>query len=94
MPLAGATDTHLQISTNGWGYGSARPSFARISGLKEILKELAQAVANRLELSYGAVDFKVSEDHTVYILESNSAPTLFNEELLLAFTRKFKEKLG
>ena len=94
MPVGEPTSTHLQTSGNGWGYGSARPEFAQVTGLKDILKELTTSVRNRLELSYGAVDFKVSEDHTVYILESNSAPTLFNVSLLKAFCSQFKEKLG
>lgn len=94
MPTGEPTSTHLQTSGNGWGYGSARPEFARVTGLKDILRELTTSVKNRLELSYGAVDFKVSEDHTVYILESNSAPTLFNVSLLNAFCSQFKEKLG
>lgn len=94
MPIGEPTSTHLQTSGNGWGYGSARPAFARISGLKNILKELTTSVANRLELSYGAVDFKLSKDHTAYILESNSAPTLFNIELVESFAAAIKEKLG
>jgi len=94
LPLGEPTSHHLQTSGNGWGYGSTKDEFSRVTGLKNILEEYTEKVANRLELSYGAVDFKVSEDYTVYILEANSAPTLFNIGLVEGFAAQFKEKLA
>jgi len=92
VPLTDSTPHNpIQNSFNGYGYTPATPYLKRISGLKAILSEYTKKVASRLELSYGAIDFIMSEDYTVYILESNSAPTLFNEELCSEFAKSIAE---
>jgi hypothetical protein len=95
VPLTEDTpENPIQNSHNGYGYLSNPPSLKRIENLKEILLSSTKEVADKLELSYGAIDFIVSTDYTVYILESNSAPTLFSEELVDGFAehiaRRFK----
>ena len=81
----------IQNSFNGYGYIPANVFFKKISGLQSILKEYTKKVSSRLELSYGAVDFIMSEDYTVYVLESNTAPTLFNESLCSSFATAIAE---
>ena len=81
----------IQNSFNGYGYMPANVFFKKISGLQSILKEYTKKVSSRLELSYGAVDFIMSEDYTVYTLESNTAPTLFNESLCSSFATAIAE---
>lgn len=95
VPLTEDTpENPIQNSHNGYGYLRNPPSLKKIENLKEILLSSTKEVANKLELSYGAIDFIVSTDYTVYILESNSAPTLFSEELVDGFAeqiaRRFK----
>ena len=81
----------IQNSFNGYGYMPATPYLKRVSGLKGILSEYTKKVAARLELSYGAVDFIMDEEYTVYVLESNTAPTLFNETLCINFATSIAE---
>jgi hypothetical protein len=82
VPLTEETPHNpIQNSFNGYGYMKAAPLLKKVSGLKTILVTHTGMVAKRLELYYGAVDFIMSEDYTVYILETNTAPTLFSEEL-------------
>lgn len=77
--------TPVHNSAN-YGYKSFS---SKIKNLKEILLSSAQEVADRLELSYGAIDFIMDKEHTVYVLESNSAPTLFNDKLVTMFGDEF-----
>ena len=81
----------IQNSFNGYGYMPAAPLMKKVRGLEGILKEYSKKVASRLELSYGAVDFIMAKDYTVYILETNTAPTLFNEGLCEAFATNIAE---
>ena len=81
----------IQNSFNGYGYMPATPFLRKIEGLKQVLTEQTKKVASRLELFYGAVDFIMDNDYTVYILESNTAPTLFSEELCEMFATNIVE---
>ena len=92
VPLTeGTPHNPIQNSFNGYGYMAATPFLRKIEGLKQVLTEQAKKVASRLELSYGAVDFIMDNDYTVYILESNTAPTLFSEELCEMFATNIAE---
>lgn len=95
VPLTEDTpENPIQNSHNGYGYLYNPPALRNVDNLKEILLSSTKEVADKLELSYGAIDFIVSTDYTVYILESNSAPTLFSEALVEGFAeqiaRRFK----
>ena len=88
-------DSTIQCSTTGYGYQSDPTELRRIIGFNGILKEYTKKVANRLELSYGAVDFILEKDtNMVYILEVNSAPTLFVEEIVDTFAQGISEQLN
>lgn len=84
----------IQNSHNGYGYLYNPSTLRSISNLKKILLLSTEEVKNKLELSYGAVDFIVSEDYTVYVLESNSAPTLFTEALVDEFASQFSRRFA
>jgi hypothetical protein len=77
-----------------YGYINATEDFKRVTGLEDILYELTTDVAKRLELQYGAVDFIMDKKYKVWVLESNSAPTLFNHNLVSLFTHAIKENLS
>lgn len=79
----------IRNSHNGYGYMRNPPQLRTIPNLKEVLLSYTEEVSNKIELSYGAIDFILSAEHTVYILESNSAPTLFSEELVEMFGNEF-----
>ena len=81
--LPDGADTAVQNSTN-YGYKKELPKF---TGIRSVIEELTKQVANRLELSYGAIDFIVDKDGLVWILESNSAPTLITEEVCDVFAK-------
>lgn len=70
-------------SHNGYGY-TLKPSLKR--DLHKALLWVAKAIANRLELSYGAVDC-LHDPITglVYALESNTAPVLLTADLAWMF---------
>ena len=92
VPLTEETPHNpIQNSFNGYGYMPAAPLMKKVRGLEGILKEYTKKVSSRLELSYGAVDFILAKDYTVYILETNTAPTLFNEGLCEAFATNIAE---
>jgi hypothetical protein len=92
VPLSSeVVEAPVHNSHNGYGYKKFNST---ISGLKDILVDYTQKVARRIELSYGAVDFIMSEDHLVYILESNTAPTLFNTDLCEGFAAAIKENFN
>jgi hypothetical protein len=74
-----------------WGYVEYPKELKMVPELSSVIREMTIKAANRLELSYGAVDFIFSEDGYVYILETNSAPTLIDGELLDFFARSIKD---
>jgi len=88
-------DSAIQNSLNGYGYQKNPKELTDILDLKKYLTQLTTSVMNRLEISYGAVDF-ILEDETnlIYILEVNSAPTLFNYPLIEKFATIINERLG
>jgi hypothetical protein len=79
----------IRNSSNGYGYMANPPKLKRIKDLKHYLLTLTKEVSERMELSYGAVDFIVDSNYTIWVLETNSAPTLFNEALLEGFAEQF-----
>lgn len=81
----GDESSQVHNSVNGWGYLSNPPELRKVSGLTKVIKELTIACANTLELSYGAVDFIMDDEYRVWVLESNSAPTLITNELTAKF---------
>jgi len=95
VPLSEDTpENPIQNSHNGYGYLRNPPSLKKIENLKEILLSSTKEVADKLELSYGAIDFIVSTDYTVFILESNSAPTLLSEELVDGFAEHIARRFA
>lgn len=88
-PLSDGLDSPIRNSHNGYGYMTNPPELREVPNLKEVLLSLTKQVANKLELSHGAVDFILSRGHKVYMLESNSAPTLFDHSLVGMFGDTF-----
>lgn len=86
--LPGHSPTPVQNSLN-YGY---TPLLPKVTGLRKIVEEMTRDVANRVELSYGAIDFILDREHTVWVLESNSAPTLIKEEIVQGFTEEFAKR--
>lgn len=95
VPLTDDTpENPIRNSHNGYGYLRNPPDLRKVKNLKDILLSSTKEVADKLELSYGAVDFIVSTDYTVYVLESNSAPTLFSEELVVNFAKQISKRFS
>lgn len=90
-----AEDHAIQCSTNGYGYIENPRELQAIDNLKSILLNYTARAAKRLELSYGAIDFIVEKDtYMVYLLESNSAPTLITTDLVLGFASEISNIFG
>jgi hypothetical protein len=92
--LHNANDSNIHNSHNGWGYESNPQELRNVPQLEAIMREYTLKVANRLELSYGAVDFIYGQDGYVYILETNSAPTLIEPGLLYSFSEAINSQLN
>lgn len=90
-----APDHAVQCSTNGYGYIENPRELRDVDNLRDILVQYTHKTANRLELSYGAIDFIVEKNtYMVYILESNSAPTLITADLVLGFAEQISNRFG
>ncbi len=86
--VEGNSSHPVHNSVNGWGYETNPKTLRTVRGLRGIVQDYTIKAANRLELSYGAVDFIYGTDGYVYILETNSAPTLIESSLVLFFAEK------
>ena len=94
-PLTEATpENPIRNSHNGYGYMNNPPQLRKIRDLRHHLYSLTNEVSARMELSYGAIDFILDNDYTIWVLETNSAPTLFNEALVEGFAEEFNRRWG
>jgi hypothetical protein len=90
----GHSISEIHNSHNGWGYLSNPPELNDIVDLEDVIRKYTMKAASALELSYGAVDFIVEEEtNIVYILETNSAPTLIEYPLTLFFAEQIKNNI-
>lgn len=89
VPLVDGYGEVHNSTTHGY---DTQPNLKKIPGLRKVLTDMTKAVANRLELSMGAVDFIVDSEHTCWVLESNSGPTLLSQELLEMFASAIGER--
>lgn len=80
VPVEDIKDGDIRTAKNGYGYQVWLDS--PVTGLFDVFDELVKKAQTKLGLSYGAIDF-ILEDSTmyVYILESNSAPCLFDNDI-------------
>lgn len=90
----GDPSSPVHNSHNGWGYVSNPRELDRIHDLKKYLSELAINCANSLELSYGAIDILASKRWVLYVLESNSAPTLITNDLVAKLAKEINRIYG
>lgn len=85
----------IQNSVNGYGYEKNSKTLKTIPKLRELLISDTIKVKNKLELSYGAIDFILENTtHNLYILESNSAPTIFDEGVMYSFADTINKQFG
>ena len=70
----------IKTPSNGWGYSLFYDE--PLTGLFDLFLDGVQEVSKRLGIKYGAIDFIVEKDTSItYILEVNSAPCLFDNDL-------------
>jgi hypothetical protein len=86
--------SEIHNNHNGWGYLGNPTELNDIIGLEDVIRKYTIKAASALELNYGAVDFIVEEGtNLVYILETNSAPTLIEYSLTLFFAEQIKNNI-
>ena len=85
----------IHNSTNGWGYLLNPTELTTIEDFDTILRSWTIRTAKRMELVMGAVDFILEyKTRLVYILETNSAPTLITPELGYHFAENIYNNIG
>lgn len=93
VPVEEIKNSDIKSSKNGYGYQvwyKGEP----IKGLNKVIADRVNEAQKLLGLDYGAIDFIVeNETLTTYILESNSAPCLFDTDIAERMALKIIENV-
>ena len=80
----------IKTPSNGWGYSLIYQE--PVENLFAIFEDGVQEISKKIGLKYGAVDLIVEKDtNIVYVLETNSAPCLYDASLAEAMARAIVE---